>query len=444
MVQPFDYRTNVRTPFEMAMYGRGQALQQDIQQQALDAARAQEEARQKQIAATQQMQADFAKFAETKDKTAADYRAMMEKYPDLAANIDRSFQNLTNEQKQNRLNMALSVRGPLVRNKPDEAIKVLRMQADAARNSGFEQQAAQSEAMIESIKGSPEGSLDSINMTIAQVDPDLFKTLTAAEQQREMITMKTAEGQAKAKQEMLKASIEGGLKQAQALKVLKETEKLGIETQKAALELKRLEEQGPVDPKEKFNQEEKIRKEYQSRSKSLVEARDAYEKINISAKDKSGASDTALIFSFMKMLDPGSVVRESEFAQGQNVSGLMAKFENLLTKLKSGEFLRDEDRQKFVSLAKKYLDAGEKRNFKVRKDYDKLIKDFLLDPEHIFGEMTNAPEPPEPMVKGEGTGSRKLNVSEQQQAQKRVVKKWRNSKTGQIKVQYDDGTTEIL
>lgn len=444
MVQPFDYRTNVRTPFEMAMFGRGQALQQDIQQQALDAARAQEEARQKQIAATQQMQADFAKFAETPNKTAEDYRIMMEKYPDLAANIDRSFQNLTNEQKQNRLNMALSVRGALKRNKLEEAKQILQQQADAARNSGYEDQAAKADAMIKSIEASPEGSLESINMTIAQVDPDLFKTLTAAEQQREMITMKTAEGQAKAKQEMLKASIEGGLKQAQALKVLKETEKLGIETQKAALELKRLEQQGTFDPKEKFNQEEKIRKEYQSRSKSLVEARDAYSKINISAQDKSGASDTALIFSFIKMLDPGSVVREGEFAQAQNTAGLLTNLQNSLKKVESGEFLTDKQREKFASLAEKYLRSGEKQNVKIRKGYDKLIKDYSLDPEHIFGEMTNAPEPPEPMVKGEGTGSRKLNVSEQQQAQKRVVKKWRNSKTGQIKVQYDDGTTEIL
>lgn len=410
MVQPINYMTNVRTPFEMAMMGRNQALQQDIQQQALDAARAQEEARQK-------MQADFAKFAETKGKTLADYRYMMEKYPVLYTNIDRSFQGLTNEQKQNRLDMALSVRGALKRNKPEEAMQILQQQADAARNSGYEDQAVKAEAMIKSIEASPEGSFESINMTIAQVDPDLFKTLIAAEQQREIITMKTAEGKAKAKQDMLKASIEGGLKQAQALKILKETEKLGIDTQKAALELKRLEKQGPVDPKEKFNQEEKIRKEYQSRSKSLVEARDAYSKINISAKDKSGASDTALIFSFMKMLDPGSVVREGEFAQAQNASGLLAKLENSLTKVKSGDFLRDEDRQKFASLAKRYLESGEKQNVKIRKGYDKLIKDYSLDPEHIFGEMTNAPMPEEQPVKETSTISKKLTPTEQQQAQ---------------------------
>ena len=405
-----DFIGNVKTPFEMAMMGAQQGAAQRRNRQIMEIAQAEADRQ-------NQMNKDLKEFALNKDRSLDDYQYMMTAYPQYAAQFQNTFGMMDDIQKQNEAAKALPVWNYLYENKPERAIEQLKIERDAKRNSGDEEGANKVEMMIKTIEESPEDAIVGTESTLFTLMGDKFQKIKNAKQTQEMITMKTAEGQAKAKQEMLKASIEGGLKQAQALKILKETEKLGIDTQKAALELKRLEQQGPVDPKEKFNQEEKIRKEYQSRSKSLVEARDAYEKILISAQDKTGASDTALIFSFMKMLDPGSVVRESEFAQGQNVSGLMAKFENLLTKVKSGEFLRDEDRQKFASLAEKYLRSGEKQNVKIRKGYDKLIKDYSLDPEHIFGEMTNAPEPPEPMVKGEGTGSRKLNVSEQQQAQ---------------------------
>jgi hypothetical protein len=45
-------------------------------------------------------------------------------------------------------------------------------------------------------------------------------------------------------------------------------------------------------------------------------------KDNTNNKTATAASDVALLFNFMKMLDPKSIVRESEFKTAQNMGSL--------------------------------------------------------------------------------------------------------------------------
>ena len=54
--------------------------------------------------------------------------------------------------------------------------------------------------------------------------------------------------------------------------------------------------------------------------------REAYGRIH-AAKDAppSGASDIALLYGYMKVLDPGSTVREGEFATASNAGGIPDK-----------------------------------------------------------------------------------------------------------------------
>ena len=87
---------------------------------------------------------------------------------------------------------------------------------------------------------------------------------------------------------------------------------------------------GPYkDMKEKAGVEEGMRKEVSALSKDYFTVRDSEAKINAVASDPSAASDLALIFSFMKVLDPGSVVREQEFANAQNAAGVPDQVRNL-------------------------------------------------------------------------------------------------------------------
>ena len=63
------------------------------------------------------------------------------------------------------------------------------------------------------------------------------------------------------------------------------------------------------EEKEPFNfgDEDKLRDDFRSESKEFVKVRDAYGRIL--STDASAAGDLALIFNYMKILDPGSVVR---------------------------------------------------------------------------------------------------------------------------------------
>lgn len=70
-------------------------------------------------------------------------------------------------------------------------------------------------------------------------------------------------------------------------------------------------------------------------------------------KDRlEGPGDISMVFTFMKSLDPNSVVRESEFQVAARAGGLPERFVNEYNKLKDGSFLTDEMRQNFLSAAR--------------------------------------------------------------------------------------------
>lgn len=80
-------------------------------------------------------------------------------------------------------------------------------------------------------------------------------------------------------------------------------------------------------------------------------------------KDPSPASDQALIFSYMKALDPSSVVRESEFETAQAIGSLQERAAAKLKSMAGDGILTDKQRQDLLSqmqsLAKTAVDAQE-------------------------------------------------------------------------------------
>lgn len=107
--------------------------------------------------------------------------------------------------------------------------------------------------------------------------------------------------------------------------------------------------------------------------------------------DKPGAADISLIFSYMKMLDPGSVVREGEFLVARKTGGPADFLISYLHRLKDGSILTDGVRRSFRDMAlglydnaKKNLVASNtkalnqmKNVFKIPEGYGKSI---LINP----------------------------------------------------------------
>jgi hypothetical protein len=102
-----------------------------------------------------------------------------------------------------------------------------------------------------------------------------------------------------------------------------------------------------------------LRKEFMGNTvvKDYLGASIGYDKVRRAAAEPSAANDLALIFGYMKTLDPGSTVREGEFANAQNAGGVDDKLVNLYNRVRSGERLNPEQRAQFVKSAESQFAA---------------------------------------------------------------------------------------
>jgi len=127
----------------------------------------------------------------------------------------------------------------------------------------------------------------------------------------------------------------------------------------------------PFKAKQYFDESiNKMRKEYNSLDevKAFKPVRAAFLKVRQSAEKPSAAGDLALVFNYMKILDPGSVVREGEFKTAADATAWLQKSEadgvaipapiaQAIRKLKDGTILTDAQRKDFVNIARKAASA---------------------------------------------------------------------------------------
>lgn len=135
---------------------------------------------------------------------------------------------------------------------------------------------------------------------------------------------------------------------------------------------------------ELFQMEDKMRSSFEKQSGDFIKVRDAYGRISASATDPSPAGDLSLIFNYMKVLDPGSTVREGEFATAQNAGGIDSTIRNFYNRIASGERLNEAQRTDFVGRASKLYDAQLKGQEQLEKDYISKAKRYELNPENII------------------------------------------------------------
>jgi len=137
--------------------------------------------------------------------------------------------------------------------------------------------------------------------------------------------------------------------------------------------------------KEIFAAENEILSSYNKATKSIKESRINYAKMEEAVESADGPGDLALVFSFMKMLDPGSVVRESEFSAAQNTAGLFQKLLVAAENIQKGDLLSPEQRQSFLELSKKFLEGGNKSMIKIRRNKGIQADNYGLNAANIFG-----------------------------------------------------------
>jgi hypothetical protein len=145
-----------------------------------------------------------------------------------------------------------------------------------------------------------------------------------------------------------------------------------------------------------------MRKEYASLSKDYRTIVASYERVKASAQDPSAAGDLALIFNYMKILDPGSVVRESEFATAAASGSLGQRWIAVGKKLMAGERLSPAVRADFVDRAGRLFRSQQATQAELQGWYSDMAGRYGLSPEDIVTDW--APEggniafPAEPQV----------------------------------------------
>ena len=182
-----------------------------------------------------------------------------------------------------------------------------------------------------------------------------------------------------------------------------ETEKLKAETKLLDQEFKRLGESG-ILPEDKLEIEGKLRQEVFNRSKVFDAVDDAYNRIEASAKNPSAAGDMAMIFNYLKVLDPGSTVREGEYATAQQATGVPGRVLNVYNRIVDGMRLNDLQRNDFLNRSRLLYKKAKDKHIRLTDKYDRLAKKYGVDPTNVIlkNETPETPETTLPNINTQG------------------------------------------
>lgn len=122
--------------------------------------------------------------------------------------------------------------------------------------------------------------------------------------------------------------------------------------------LEQVAEQASATGKLEFKDRQSLNKDVTGIIKNTVGIANTAKDLGKLSKIKSGPSSIALVFKFMKALDPNSVVREGEFATAQNSAGIPESISNIYNKLMKGERLGDVQIGQFVETAEALADEA--------------------------------------------------------------------------------------
>lgn len=129
-----------------------------------------------------------------------------------------------------------------------------------------------------------------------------------------------------------------------------------------------------------------VRKEFTQGSKEFIEVRDAYNRVDRARETAAG--DMALIYNLMKMFDPGSVVRETEFATAQNAAGVPDQVRNTYNRLLSGERLNPNQRADFKETAGDLMAGQLESHVQFRDEMARVAGESGIEPSKVIIDYT--------------------------------------------------------
>jgi len=144
---------------------------------------------------------------------------------------------------------------------------------------------------------------------------------------------------------------------------------------------------GKLSQKDRMAAERTLRADVNKLTKDFRAVGDSFNTIMAGADNPTGVSDMSLVFSFMKMLDPNSTVRESEFDQAEQAANWSDTALNALNKFWDGTKLTT-NRSDFLTQAKNLYDARMPAYTNIIDNYTAIAGRENLDARNIVMDYT--------------------------------------------------------
>jgi hypothetical protein len=156
-----------------------------------------------------------------------------------------------------------------------------------------------------------------------------------------------------------------------------------------------------------------LRKEFNSEGiyKGYQEVKNAWNQINTGLNAKSPAGDLAAATKFMKLLDPTSVVRESELLMAMQASGALDRLYNYAQMRVNGTKLTPTQREDFRRLSDEFYQTSLNQYNEKFNEYMDIALRNNLNPDDIGKTDVFKPSaPPKKDEKPKSTVKQELNV----------------------------------
>jgi len=154
---------------------------------------------------------------------------------------------------------------------------------------------------------------------------------------------------------------------------------------------------GGVEDQRQFTRANQMYGRFLQQTKKEQEIALNYNAVLSATRDPSPAGDLSLIFAYMKMLDPGSVVREGEFATAANTGSVPERIRAQYNKIISGERLTTGQRADFLGQARARAKGVRSSLQRVIDEYGRRATTYKIDPEDVtydyFAGIGDEPNP---------------------------------------------------
>jgi hypothetical protein len=131
--------------------------------------------------------------------------------------------------------------------------------------------------------------------------------------------------------------------------------------------------------------ENALRDDYTAQSKDFITIRNAKNRMDsLDFKSNPGAADLALVFDYLKILDPNSTVREGEFKTASEIAGLPGVIESLRNRILGQGQLNDPARQQILGQASKLYQSQARQHDKLTTQFANIAKRQGLNVDNVI------------------------------------------------------------